>query len=475
MTTIVIELPEELKSLAKPMQELVVEVERARQGALSGSRAVQYADIEARFARAAREIESAAHQVTLQALDIDEPQLEIDGKRYSRVVRTNGTFKAMSGEVAVVHSRYRRDGERNGLTVDTITLRTGTIGDGWLPATAAAMAHAVQQAPSREAAAHAARTFRFPYSRSAFEDVAHAVGAQVCARRAEVEDELIRRVEVPRHARSVSVSLDRVTVPMEEPRPRPVGRPPRDAPAHPIARVYRMGYVGTVSLHDEHGDAIHTIRYGRMPDGDIEGMMRALEEDTRALLEKRPDLEVVLLADGAAEMWERLDSAISESALGTRVTRILDFWHVTEKLAAALRVLDGNEHPLARWKLLLLNRADAVDEILAALRASGKRDTRVGDARPVHDAITYLENHRDLMRYTTARRRHLPIGSGIAEATCKSLFNLRMKRPGSRWKTATGDHILHLRALALSDRWDPAVHLSLAHLRKPVRRLPLAA
>jgi hypothetical protein len=46
-----------------------------------------------------------------------------------------------------------------------------------------------------------------------------------------------------------------------------------------------------------------------------------------------------------------------------------------------------------------------------------------------------------------------------------------MKRPGSRWKTTTGDHILHLRALALSDRWDDGVPLTLAHLRQPIRRL----
>jgi hypothetical protein len=235
-----------------------------------------------------------------------------------------------------------------------------------------------------------------------------------------------------------------------------------------------MAYVGTVTLHDKHGTGGHTIRYGCMPEGDVIGLRDRLVADVTVLLSKRPDLKLQLLCDGAPEMWNLLDEGFRPK-FGEDLHRLVDLYHLTEKLAAAAHAIDTESkvagERLNRWKMVLLNRGSAATDILQELVKSGL-DEGVGENHPVHAAISYLQTHSvdaDRMNYARARRLGLPLGSGNAEATCKSLFEVRMKRCGARWKEATGEHIVQLRALALSDRWGPAIELTLRPLRKAVR------
>ncbi len=492
MDKIVLEIPEELKVMVPALRNAVnaamTQVERAKLGGT-----VAYAAFEREISERLCEVERRAHEAALTALDPDLPKLLINKVFHTRVLEdVPTTFMTQPGPVKVTRSLYRPVGERNAPAMDLVALRSGAIEGVWLPATAREMAFDVQQLTSREAETNGKRKGRLPYSHSSFEHVAHAVGEMYVQQHQSIEEVLIENYEVPEKTHTVTASLDRVSVPMEEPleeeeadeesddyveseKPQ---TPDDDTPKRKIQRVYRMAYCGTVTLHDDNGEALHTIRYRTMPGGDPDALCIGIADDVAALLAQRPDLQVGLLCDGAPEMWNLLDAQFTEDPFDTKevvVVRLIDFWHAIEKLAPAAKVLAGDEDAakplLARWKLLLRNSSSARARILAELLDSGKEDVEIGSSKPVHEAITYFTNNAKRMNYAAARRKNLPIGSGNVEATCKSLVDVRMKRPGSRWKNRTGEHIIHMRALALSDRWDEAMDIVFKQPRIRVRRV----
>lgn len=468
MADIVVRINQKYSRFAEAVRSALATIERFDEEA-QGIGKVDYDGFERALGEAVAEVERAGHATALASLDIDAQAITVEGVRHHRTLREEATYYTLAGPVSVERTLYRPAGVRNGKTVDAVSLRAGVVGSGWLPRTARAMAHQLQSTTSREAEANQREVGRLPYSRTSFEEVAHLVGERYLARHVDIEEALIEAMPLPVEATSVAISLDRVSLPMEEPRQRPRGRPRKGAPKRPVSRVYRMAYVGCVTLCDRHGTALHTIRYGTMPQGDPRQLCASMAGDVARLLDKRPTLDVVLLCDGAPEMWNLVEDIAGAAALGKAPVCLVDLWHVVEKLGRAVQVMGGGSAKLDAWTLALCNRVGAAAAILDELRASGHEWERIGDEQPVHDAITYLDRHLDRMHYAAARRRGLPVGSGNVEATCKSLVEVRMKRPGARWKHQTGERLLHLRALALSDRWNLAMRLTLANRAPDVR------
>lgn len=450
---IVLELPDDCNpGFPEALKDLANLVRRA---AGKRGRHGDFAEVEMEFAKAAGRVEAEAVGVVLASLDVDAPFIRVDGQRYKNLGPQPKTYSTLAGKVTIVRCLFRADDVRNGPTVDPVALRVGMVGDGWLPGAAKAIAHGLAMATSREAAAQAAQTGRLPYSRSTFERVGHIVGESYCARNLEIEDALASQLTVPNDAFSVSVSLDRAAVPMEE-----IAQNGED-----VVRAFRMAHCATITLHDDEGEALHTIRYGRMPRGDVAGLDDTLRGDLATVLAQRPDLEVVLLADGATELWTRLDALTK--GLVKRPVRLVDFWHVCEYLSKAAHAMLGPQlaiPKLKRWKELLLTSKSAWPVIKAELRPHQHREE-------VDAALTYVDNRDGMLDYASARSKGLPIGSGNVEATCKNLVGLRFKRSGARWKEDSGDRVIQLRALQLSDCWDAGIAEALKPHRREVRRL----
>jgi len=307
MTTTTIAVPTSCAALCTKLVELAQRIDDDLAKA-SGGAAIDYGALEQRVTDALGEVERGLHAQVLARLDIDVPAIRVWGDEYRRIGRAESEYHTLAGTVRVMRTVYRKT-ESNGDTLDPVSVRAGVVADGWLPHTARAMAYLLAQGTSREAEATGRELARVPYSRSSFERVGHEVGTLHRRAQPRIEEALIQEYAVPAEARSVSVSIDRVALPMEgpiEPPPVPVPvdppwvtaalatAPPQapevqdvldeidlEAKRHPdkVARNFRMAYVATVTLHDVEGDALHTIRYGRMPKGDVRGLCRALARD----------------------------------------------------------------------------------------------------------------------------------------------------------------------------------------------------
>lgn len=455
MTTIVIEIPESCKCILEPLLALTELVERLRHPA---RRAGDFADVEEEIGAAAARVECAAVGEVLRGLDATTDEVTFDGATWKSLGVFPKTYFGKGGPIAIMRKLFRKVGEHNGPTLDVVGARAGMIGDGWLPGAAKAMAHLLQQGTAREAETTGLRVGRLQYSHSSFARVGDVVGALYVERRLDIEDDLAAELVVPREARSVSVALDRVALPMEE-------IEIDDKAEQRVTRKWHMAYVGALTLHDAEGDALHTVRYACMPKGDIDGVAQSLQGDLLHVLAQRPRLTVVKLADGAEEMRGRLDE-ITEDVADDAID-LVDFWHAAEKLSEAAHAFTGDltaKELLSQWRFSLLNHPDGVARVrrdLAPYRGIGAVD----------DALTYLDNQEHRMRYAEARAKGLPIGSGNVEASCKSIVRQRMCRGGARWTHEPGENVLHLRALAQSDRWDSGIALALKPLRRKVRHV----
>ncbi|MFL5625076.1 MAG: ISKra4 family transposase, partial [Ktedonobacteraceae bacterium] len=66
----------------------------------------------------------------------------------------------------------------------------------------------------------------------------------------------------------------------------------------------------------------------------------------------------------------------------------------------------------------------------------------------------YFTTNAERMRYPTFRAQGMHIGSGIAEAACKTVVATRLKRSGMRWSPDGLDALLPLRTCVLNQTYD---------------------
>lgn len=124
--------------------------------------------------------------------------------------------------------------------------------------------------------------------------------------------------------------------------------------------------------------------------------------------------------------------------------RIVDFFHVCGRLNQLAEGLFPDAESATAWvrrmRHILKHEPNAVHKILHSAAALRPKTLRGVARKRFREAWNYLVTHRAGMDYASYRRRRLPIGSGVTEAACKTVFTQRFKCSGMTWKSDDFDH-----------------------------------
>lgn len=411
----------------------------------------------------------------LARYDVTADRIVVGGTPYQPVLQTPETYLSAAGPVRVERHLYR-PARRNAKSICPLELRAGILNGYWTPRAARQGALVMAHLPASTAELLFQELGAMQPSRSTLDRLPRTLSAHWEAHRTEWEAAVQSREMVPAEATTLAISVDGGMVPLKPHEAERTERTAkRTAPGKQASGPtgYREVGGGTLALYDGEGERLQTVQYARMPEQQKVTLGQQLHAEAQAILGARPDLRRVYLADGAETNWEvrtELERAVGGTA--TESVQIVDFYHACEHRKGGCdaswgeRTARGHAE-FARLRTLLKEADEGAARIIRTLqyhqgRATGSRRKRI------RAALTYFRRQQGRLHYALYQRQHLPIGSGVGEAACKTLVTQRLKGAGMAWTMAGGQAILTLRSLLQSGRWEQAWPLLAAAFRPPV-------
>jgi len=162
--------------------------------------------------------------------------------------------------------------------------------------------------------------------------------------------------------------------------------------------------------------------------------------------------QVVVVGDGAPWIW----NLATEHFPGA--VQILDLYHAKEHVWDVAHAVFGRGTAggtaWATQACSLLEQGQS-EALVSAIQVLPPIPPEPGQARSSPErAMDYFTTNAQRMRYPLFRAQGMHIGSGIAEAACKTIVSTRAKRSGMRWTPEGLDALLPLRTAVLNDTYD---------------------
>lgn len=162
--------------------------------------------------------------------------------------------------------------------------------------------------------------------------------------------------------------------------------------------------------------------------------------------------QVVVLGDGAPWLWRLVEEHFPDAV------QIVDIWHAKQHVWDVAQAVFGRSSPEGvAWAKQACDWLvhGQIETLIKALPALPAVAPPPGQSKSVPEqAIGYFTTNATRMRYPTFRTQGMQIGSGIAEATCKTIVSTRAKRAGMRWTPQGLDALLPLRTSVLNGSYD---------------------
>ena len=404
------------------------------------------------------ELEKSMVQETLSHYDINTPIIVRDGKVYRQVLRQNKTYTSAAGPVEVERSLYRAEEQ----CICPLELQAGIIEGYWTPMAARLGCYVTAQLSPYQGEKLFEEFGRLQPSKSALTRLSTQLGETWESEQTQLERLFCADITIPENAVTVSASLDGIMIPLnKDPRNgyqapelgnNPSEQEKKDYLEKQAKAFYREASCAAISFYDQEGERLTTTRFGRMPEAGKKMLKSQLQQSINTILSQRPELNLVKLADGAADNWRYF----RDNLLPGKGIEILDYFHASEHLNEAMEAAYGKGSVLAiakyeEYKSLLKNEIGGIEKVINTLKYHSRKNP---GNKKLATELDYFRNNRHRMQYAQAVKSNYPIGSGVTEATCKTLVTQRMKCAGMRWNIKGGQGVLTARSLIQSDLFD---------------------
>jgi hypothetical protein len=230
--------------------------------------------------------------------------------------------------------------------------------------------------------------------------------------------------------------------------------------------AWKEGATATVSVVNRRGKRVGTVYLGQMPESGqttLTTQLTALIQDILKQVDAQ-GLRLVYVSDDGYH-----PSAYYHTVLKTMHDpqrpwrpltwiRIIDYYHACLYIKQLAEAIFGPSAKGRAWakqmRKHLKTKSDGITRVLQSASALRLKHGLWSTPQGYDQAYAYLKKRTHWMRYRHYSSQRLPIGSGITEAACKTVFTQRLKRSGMSWTIAGGQVILDLRVIELSGVWE---------------------